>query len=258
MTTPTSRDGYSGQWNPQDSASDFNNVMFAIQQALGSVRTCGPVRVKKVDATGIGPVGFLDAEPMVNMLDGAGNAYPHGTIFKLPYFRLQAGGHALIIDPKPDDIGIALVADRDISAVKAARARANPGSFRRFSLADGIYIGGILNKAPEQWVHFRDDGIHVFSPWRITLEAPSIVLEAETVEVNASESTTVTTPTFTVNGNTVLNGSITQGAGGGGGNVDLIGPMQVQQNVTGNGISLDSHTHSGVQPGGGNTGGPNS
>lgn len=257
MTQPTSRDGYAGQWSPQDSASDFNADIFAIQQVLGTVRTCIPVKVQKVEGGGVAPVGFIDAVPMVNMLDGAGNSYPHGTVFKLPFFRLQGGSNAVIVDPRPGDIGLAVVADRDISAVKAARATANPGSLRRFSLADGIYIGGILNGAPTQWVHFSDEGIHIFSPAEVRITAPSILMEAETVVIEASDSTTVTTPTFTVNGNTVLNGSISQGSGGSGGAVNLIGPVDVTNDVQASGISLNSHTHGGVEPGGGSTGGPN-
>jgi hypothetical protein len=53
-----------------------------------------------------------------------------------------------------------------------------------------------------------------------------------------------------------LNGTITQGAGTAGTAASLIGPLVVTDNITGGGISLDAHYHSGVTTGSGNTGVP--
>ena len=68
---------------------------------------------------------------------------------------------------------------------------------------------------------------------------------------------TLTAPIVVVNGNMQINGSISQGTASGGTSVQMIGPMQVQNDVTAAGVSVSSHTHSGVQTGGGNTGTPN-
>jgi hypothetical protein len=101
---------------------------------------------------------------MVNMIDGIGNKTPHGTIFNLPYFRLQGGTSAIIMDPQVGDIGIALICDRDISSVKATQAVSNPGSNRLHDLADGIYIGGILNGIPTSYIQFDSLGNIVITP----------------------------------------------------------------------------------------------
>lgn len=149
-----------GQMQPWDTTSDFNAISFIIEQALARTRTMTLVKVVAVtNDGGVSPVGFVDVHPMVNMLDGAGVSSPHRTVFHLPYFRLQGGANAVILDPIVGDIGLAVIADRDISAVKSAKADANPGSGRRFDLADGVYIGGILNGAPSQYVRFTDSGI---------------------------------------------------------------------------------------------------
>lgn len=149
-----------GQQTPDDSTSDYNVVAFIINQFLGRVRTATLVQVKAVtNEGGVSPVGFIDAQPLVNQIDGVGATTPHGTIFNLPYFRLQGGTNAIILDPKVGDIGIAIIADRDISAVKTTKAVASPGSFRKFDLADGVYIGGVLNGTPDQYIGFTDDGI---------------------------------------------------------------------------------------------------
>jgi hypothetical protein len=154
--------GYSGQWNPNDDTSDFNKTQFLVYQTLGLISTATLVQVKAVTNAGeVSPVGAVDVLPLVNMLDGVGNSFPHGTLYKLPYFRLQGGANAVIIDPQVNDLGIAIFADRDISSVKANKAAANPGSRRRFSMADGLYIGGFLNVVPNQYVRFNADGMRL-------------------------------------------------------------------------------------------------
>ena len=250
-----------GQQKPSSTWGEFNNMAFMVQQAIGKLQTATLVKIEKcTNSGGLSPVGFVDVTPLVNQLDGAGNPTPHVTIFNVPYFRLQGGKNAIIIDPEPGDIGVAVFASRDITKVKATKAAANPGSFRQYSFADGLYLGGMLNAVPEQYVQFSTAGIRVHSPTQIKLDAPDIRLEAQTVEINASASATVTTPTFTVNGNTVINGNTTM-AGGvaqtGGGSASFSGSMAVVGDVTAQGTSVHTHTHGGVQPGPGNTGAPN-
>jgi hypothetical protein len=69
----------------------------------------------------------------------------------------------------------------------------------------------------------------------------------------ATTSATITTPSFTVNGATQLNGSISQGSGSSGSSASLIGPLGVTNDVTANGTSVHSHVHGGVEPGSGST-----
>lgn len=154
--------GY-GQQQPSDSASDFSVTSFIVEQMLGRVRTVVVVRVVAVTggAGALAEAGRVDVTPLVNQVDGSGNAVNHGTILNCPYIRLGGGNAAVIVDPAKDDIGLLLVADRDISAVKSAKKPANPGSFRRFDLADGVYIGGILNGVPQQYVQFTATGIKI-------------------------------------------------------------------------------------------------
>jgi hypothetical protein len=52
-------------------------------------------------------------------------------------------------------------ADRDISTVKSTKAAALPGSRRQFDIADGVYAGGCLNVAPEQYLIFTDAGVRL-------------------------------------------------------------------------------------------------
>src|SRR3546814_8828800 len=128
-----------------DLVAEFGGVSFLVQTILSRLSTATLVRIVScTNAGGLSPVGFVDVQPLVNQVDGANNAVPHGVVHNLPYFRLQGGDDAIIIDPKPGDIGMAAFASRDISAVKASKKQSNPGSGRSFDMAAGMYFGGLL------------------------------------------------------------------------------------------------------------------
>lgn len=154
------QDGYAGQMGVNDSLSDFNVIAFLIRIMIGDVRTIVPVKVVAVIGGGIGATApTVDVQPLVMQMDGAGYTTPHGLVLGLPVVRWQAGGAAIVADPVVDDIGLAVICDRDISAVETARGQAAPGSFRRHDLADGVYLGGILNPAPTKYIAVTEDGI---------------------------------------------------------------------------------------------------
>lgn len=238
--------GYAGLAQAGQGDSEFGALQFLINQALARIATATLVKVVSVtNAGGLSPVGFVDVQPLVNQLDGAGNAVPHGVLHRLPYFRLQGGSDAIILDPKAGDIGMAAFANRDISLVKATRGQSNPGSWRSHDMADGLYLGGLLNGTPEQYVQFTEAGIHVVSPSKVTVTAPDI-------EMNASTQCALNAPRI------VLNGTVQQGAGSFGGTSNWQGDMNTLGTLRNNGKDVGStHTHPGVQSGPSNTGTPN-
>ncbi|WP_048996446.1 hypothetical protein [Burkholderia multivorans] len=230
----TVENGYKGTQDPTSSTSEFNAYSFLIRQILSQISTATLVQVKSVtNSGGVTPVGFVDVLPLVNQLDGYNNAVPHGLIHNVPYFRIQGGTNAVIIDPQVDDIGICVFADRDISSVKANKAQANPGSKRRFDMADGLYIGGVLNRTPTQYVMFSDSGITIHSPTKIVLDAPTVEVDAPSI---------------------ILNGALQQGNGPNGGNATIGGTLTAGTDVKVGSISLKSHVH--PDPQGGTTGTP--
>jgi hypothetical protein len=167
---------YTGYQVAQSGQGEINGIAFIVKQLLSRVGTSTIVKVTAVtNAGGLEPVGFVDVVPQVNQKDGAGNTVPHGTIHGLPYSRLQGGTDAVILDPKVGDLGIAVFASRDISSVKAGKKQANPGSHRRFDMADGMYVGGLLNGTPTQYVRFSADGITICTPVQMILDAPAVL-----------------------------------------------------------------------------------
>lgn len=223
--------GYLGTADATDNGSDFSANTFLVWSILARVRTMQPCKVLSVtNAGGISPVGFVSLQPLVNQQDGYDNAVPHGPLHNVPYFRLQGGANAIILDPQVGDIGWAGFADRDISSVVANKGQANPGSKRRFSMSDAVYFGGILNGTPTQYVAFSASGISVVSPTKVTVQAPN-------VEMDASTGFTVNSPTITLNGN------LQQGNGSTSYPATLQGPITVINDLTAAGKSVSTHTH---------------
>jgi len=150
---------YAGQRDYADAATEFGQLTFVVRSMLGRTATTTLVQVKAVTNVGeVAPVGFIDVQPMVAQLDGRGQPTPHGIIHNVPYMRVQGGSNAVIIDPAVGDIGICVFGSHDLSSVKNNKAPSNPGSRRRFSMADALYIGGVLNGTPAQYIRFKADG----------------------------------------------------------------------------------------------------
>src|ERR1700761_723703 len=116
----------------QSATSQFNRQAFLIARMLASTFTAELVQVLAVHLpSGDGAdavAGTVDVKIMVHQIDGLGQPTPHGPIYGVQYFRLQGGTDAVIIDPKKDDIGVAIFSRRDISKVVATKAPALPGS----------------------------------------------------------------------------------------------------------------------------------
>ena len=163
--------GYEG-YAKQNTQGDFNEMSFLIEQMINRTATVTIVKVVAVHGGGIAEVGTVDVLPLVSQMDGKGQAVPHTTVHGLPYFRIQGGVSAVILDPKVGDIGMAAFCSHDISAVKATKDAALPGSHRRFDWADGLYIGGFLNGTPTQYIFFDAGGV--------TVKAPTVTIDATT------------------------------------------------------------------------------
>ena len=163
MGTETDGSGIVGQQGLNSDTSDYNAIEFQIEQAFGRISTMRLVKIMGVQNNGgLSPVGLVSVKPMVNIVNGLlGDSQQHGTIYNVPYVRIQGGKNAIIIDPVVGDIGFVVCADRDSSAVKSTKNFANPGSSRRFSLSDGIYVGGVLNDTPEQYIQFNETGVTI-------------------------------------------------------------------------------------------------
>jgi hypothetical protein len=205
---------YQGTQDAGTARNEYNARDFHIQQLLLETRTRIPVKVVRspYDKDGndippgtVGPIGFVDVQPIVNQVDGYGNATPHGTIYKISYFRYQSANGAIISDPVVGDIGSLAIDDRDTSIVRSTGAQANPGSRRKHDLADGVYHGQQQAGTPVQGVTFTDTGLKIFDKNGNTITTANNLV---TIKVGNA------TYTFDQNGNFKASGNVIAGQGG--------------------------------------------
>ena len=215
-----------GQQDPADSVGSYNPFAFAIAQKLARISSAKIVKVLAVDTT----AHTVSVQIAVNQLDGQNNATPHGEIFGIPYVWVMGGTNAFEIDPAVGDLGVMVVSDRDISAVKNTKAIANPGSLRKFSPSDGIYLFGIpsLNgQAPTQFFKWISGGGY------------NITDSFGNVQSSSNAGISINGVIFDRSKNIHTTATIT-------GDTDVIAA----------GKSGKSHLHSGVTTGGGDSGPP--
>jgi len=166
---------FDASWNELLDQNDYVDFVFRVQSIITRMHTAIPVRVTAVNAGGTGPVGTLNAQSLVQQLKVSGEPLDHAVMTNLPYCRIQGGKNAFIVEPEVGDIGIAVFAHRDISGVKNVKGKSPPSSRRMYSASDAMYIGGILNGAPTQWVFIKSSGeINIKATQKIVLDAPLI------------------------------------------------------------------------------------
>lgn len=262
-------DGGYGFFDPSSGASDFNRVAFQTRRMLSRLRTVVPVKVMSVSPQSspqgggatqgaVMGAGYVSVQPQVSQWDGNNQATQHGTLVNIPYTRIFGGNSAILMDPMAGDLGFMVVCDRDITSFKKNRGMANPGSGRIHDMADGIYIGGVLNSTPTQYITFQNKGITIndVNNNQIVLNASGVVItdkvNGQSITFNSSGITisddngntismtnggiTITATTLTVNGNIVCTGTVTDGGPGG--------------------VTLKNHLHSEVTTGSGQSGPP--
>lgn len=217
MTDDTNA-GY-GQAGPADFAHPYNATAFQIQMALAQISTMKVVKVLAVHGGGVDTPPSVDVQPMVNQVDGNGQATPHGTIYNIPVWRSQGQGNAIINDPKVGDIGAMSCSDRDISAVKKTASISTPGSFRTHDAADGVYHGAIIGSKPTQYLFFMDNGLMIVDTNKNTIlfdDAGIIVSDMFGNKIMMQQGMIeVTTTLLKVNGAIQATGGIISGQDGG-------------------------------------------
>lgn len=146
-------------------------------------------------------------------------------------FWWQSGGVQETVDPRQHDFS-------DAFAIVGPQSQAHK-------------ISGISMSAAQLRT---DDGaafVEVAAGHDVTVKTPG------KLTANAQGGTEITSPTIVLNGAVTINGTLSQGMGASGGGATMLGPINVTNDVTAGGVSVKNHTHKGVEPGSGNSGGPN-
>lgn len=192
---------------PSDLVDEYNSLIYIINSEIKKINTADLVRVIAVNE------GTIDVQPLLGSIRADGSMNETSPIYNVRYFQWQFGLNKIKAIPAIGDIGLLVCCKRDISNIE----NGNVGSFRQFSLADGIYIGGIegLNQPATQSIEFSENNLKIIGTGTITVEAPN-------VNVNASTSAVVTSPSVELGGiggaaiarvgDSVVNGVITTGS----------------------------------------------
>ena len=229
--------------------SPFNANNQQIVSNIQKINTVFLAKIISVSTKGTEGTKTVTAQPLICQIDANGNALPSPKLVEIPHYRVQAGAGAFVVNPHVGDIGVFVCAKRDISNIKnGVTDPQTPASFRSFDLADAIMIATIHTGTASTYVYIDPDN------GTIEIKAPtSLTVNTAAATINASGSTSINSPETTISGHVTIKGGLSV-SGGEGAQVD--GSLTTTDDVVANGISLDTHRHSGVQAGGSNTGTP--
>lgn len=219
-------------------ANEVTRLIFSVRRLLAKAHTSTMVEVLACTSSGAAAVvGTVDVKILVNQIDGAGNTVsPGATLYGIPYSRLQGGANAVICDPVAGDIGMVCFAEKDLSIVLANKGAGNPGSNRRNSISDAMYVGMFPNVVPTQYVQLDTSGVNIVSPTKVTATVGSTSLELSTSEIVLSAG----------------GSSMTMNSSG----TVFVGPVSSASEGTFNTVQVSQHLHAGVTSGSSSTATP--
>ncbi|WP_373033356.1 Gp138 family membrane-puncturing spike protein [Sulfurovum sp.] len=216
--------------------------MLAISKSLANLHTCTIAKVTKVNAK------TINCKPVTNRLvDGVSIELPE--FVEVPLMTLQGGASYIHFPVAVGDYAMLIFTERCFDGWYNGQDNQLPLEHRMHDYSDGIAIVGI-------------------NPFADAIDIPSVI--QRTGDTNQDGDIThqgdrnqtgdvIHTGDKTQNGLFALTGNMTVVGDGGPGTANMtnITINIVTGDVIADGVSLKSHTHSGVQTGTGDTGVPN-
>ena len=169
----------------------------------------------------------------------------------VPIIYPCGGGFTLTFPISSGDECLVIFSSRAIDNWWQAGGVQDPVEYRMHDLSDGFALVGarsqvkVISGISNNSTQLRSDDGSTY-----------VEVKGGQVNVVAPSQVTITTPTTLITGNVIINGTLNSGVEGGG-TATFAGDVHAAGDVTAGPISVQGHTHSGVQPGGGNSGGPN-
>lgn len=234
----------SGAYN-WDNPSAEGAADAAIDAAILRVHTALPGRVVSFDPDG--PTATVQV--MIDQVLTGGSAAPLPPLVDVPVQFPRAGGFVITFPVKGGDEGQIIFNERCIDGWHQSGQPGPPMDYRLHDYSDASFIPGISSR-PNAIPNFEMDGVSIR-----TLDGAAFIKIDEGGHITMDGTDlTVKCPVFFEKLFTYMAGM--SGTGGGAGTT-ITGPIQQSGGtLSSNGVVLDTHVHSGVQPGGGNTGGP--
>lgn len=166
--------------NQNNLNSKTNQLEYAINSILLNVNTVLPCKILSIENN------RASVQSIINMLDAQGNPLAYPIIHDVPIIQIVGGNAGIIIEYVVNDIVAVGFSQRDISTIKSTWATGNPGSYRKFSLADAIIIGKLSNELPTVHVKITAAGIEILAPdLPITATCQTATVNADQVDINS-------------------------------------------------------------------------
>lgn len=150
--------------------NDAESMAYAFEMLMSGYFFMEIAQVMEI--RGEAPNLVVDVMPLLSRQNCSGSPINNSPIYDIPVWRLQRGSSAIIMDPLPGDIGLIAVCDRDTTLVRSNLKQSTAGSARRHNKADAIYMGGLLNQAPTQYIEFADNKLNIVAPFGIEVTTP--------------------------------------------------------------------------------------
>lgn len=214
--------------DPAHRQSIYGTVKFIIDKMVKQeMDGMMPARVIAVDRT----KNRVTVEIMVGMLNTARQVVKRAQVSSVPIYQPSAGGYVINFPVQQGDLGWLKATDTDISlflqSLSSTPAIQPPNTFIMHKFDSAMFFPDEMNRNvtiasedADNLVIQNDDGTV-----RISISNAKVKVTAPLLEIDAPHTT-------------------------------MSGDLVVTGNVTGDGISLNSHQHTGVTTGPGNTGGP--
>lgn len=217
--------------DPADTGGLGGAFRFIFRKLMQNTDGMLPASVVAVDAAR----NYVTVQPMIKIVGTGGEQMQRAQIASVPCFNAGAGDYVLSFPVTPGDLGWIIASDRDISLYLQANQQSLPNTRRMHSFEDGLFIPDMARlwtlagaDATKAVLQNKDGTI------KITLGTDQITLVHPTkIEVQS--------PLAHFTGDLTADGTV----------------KGVTDVLSGSGnISGKAHKHTGVQTGGGTSGGP--
>jgi len=241
---------------PTDNASLDSSIDLGNADQAYNLRVSSPAIVKSFDGR-----QTVSVQMVAHGLDDSGQEEPLPLLVDVPVQFPRGGGFALTFPIKPGDEGLVVFSDRCIDGWFSSGETGVPPDHRQHDLSDAMFIPGI-SSLKRVIGNFRNDAIVMRQ-----LEGPGYVSidDAGNVDIDGAMLTVhcqarfmkpvVMDDTLNVAGMFTYTAGMT-GSGGEGSVASITGTMDINGEVTLNGVKVSLHRHPENGDGGGITDGP--
>jgi len=237
-------------------------LLAAIRRLSTEMSVSLPGRVERYDYN----TQKAEVKPLINRQYADGTVDEMPVIASVPVVFPRSGGASLTMPVKRGDGVLLVFADRSIDTWLERGGQVTPDDRRQHALSDCVAVVGLYSFADASPAENNDDVLLQYNGSQVRLKpggnveiesASTVTVTTGDVTINC-DSATINSPDNTINGDLLVNGSVTWSgtAQGKSGPASFSGGLtNTGGDIVSDGISLENHTHTGDS--GGTTSSPN-